>query len=63
MSTVSEQDTPVGQLSNESKIKLLTAAASTGCDRDIRIALMLTDTEPCPDCDYIRSGCRCPKDE
>lgn len=63
MNTLLVEDKPAEELSTAVKVKMLSAVAATGCDRDIRLALMLVDASPCPDCDYIRSGCRCPQGE
>ena len=50
------------RLTQPDKIKILSAAIRNG-ERSLRLMARVIGAEPCPQCDYIRSGCRCPKDE
>ncbi len=38
---------------------LLSVAARTGDAGSIRLAAQLADAQPCPDCDFIWTHCRC----
>lgn len=39
--------------------KMLAAAASTGDEGTIKLAAQLAGCLPCPDCDFVKSACRC----
>ena len=42
-------------------IEILAEAASTGDEKLLNLSLDITDSQPCPDCGYIKNKCVCLK--
>ena len=46
-------------MDNIDTAEMLAAASSSGNSDALSLALQLTDTEPCLNCGYVKSGCKC----